>query len=82
MPAKTLTISLSEDDFNFLKKDDLLSPSKIFKVAMLNIKLSREGIQEENQTLKRRLFILENFITENHLIKMLHDWEYGYGKTG
>lgn len=47
MASKTLTISVPEDIFEYLKEDALLSPSKIFQVAVQNIKDNRENLREE-----------------------------------
>jgi len=49
MGAKTLTISISEEDFDYLKSDGLLSPSKIFQVALSNLKDNRANLQQELQ---------------------------------
>ena len=51
MTAKTLTISMSEEDFKYLQEDGLLSPSKIFQVALFQLRESRASLKEENNRL-------------------------------
>jgi len=60
MTAKTLTISMSEADFKYLQEDDLLSPSKIFQVALNNIRESRANLQDELKRLRVANQVLQN----------------------
>jgi len=66
MAAKTLTISISQDDYDYLQEDSLLSPSKIFQVALANIKDNRKNFSDQvkklqiaNQRLEARIRELE-----------------------
>jgi hypothetical protein len=52
MGAKTLTISMSEEDYDYLMKDDLLSPSKIFQVALNNIREQRKNFEQRIKILQ------------------------------
>ena len=63
MTAKTLTISMSEEDHRFLMEDRLLSPSKIFQAAIVHIKEQRQivsvelkGLQNQNKFLQKKLW--------------------------
>lgn len=62
MPSKILSISISQEDYDYLQEDGFLSPSKIFQTALNNIKESREGLAEQvkrltvaNSVLQRKL---------------------------
>lgn len=52
MVAKTLTISMSQEDFDYLQEDTLLSPSKIFQVALEGIKNNRKNLNEQVKKLQ------------------------------
>ena len=72
MGAKTLTISMSEEDFKYLQEDGLLSASKIFQVALHNIKTNREQdvnmikrLQNQNKVLQEKLFEAQEKINES-----------------
>jgi len=54
MTAKTLTISMSEKDFNYLKQDAHLKPSHIFQVALKQIKENRSSLKEQNELLLKK----------------------------
>jgi hypothetical protein len=59
MGAKTLTISMSEEDFNYLREDGLLSASKIFQVALDNIKENRSSLKEQVEILQKKCQTLQ-----------------------
>ena len=72
MGAKTLTISVTEEDLKYLNEDDLLSPSKIFRTALYNLKKNREQdvntiIRLENKckVMQDKIFDLQDQI-EHH----------------
>ena len=52
MASKTLTISVTHEDYDYLNEDGLLSPTSIFRVAMQQIRESRENLQEEIKRLR------------------------------
>jgi hypothetical protein len=52
MASKTLTISVTQEDYDYLNEDGLLSPTSIFRVAMQQIRESRENLQEEIKRLR------------------------------
>jgi len=62
MTAKTLTISLNEEDWAYLDDDDLLSPSKIFRSAMFQIKEGRSSLQKENKLLHQKIKMMQEKI--------------------
>ncbi len=65
MTAKTLTISISQADFDYLKEDGLLSPSKIFQVALSNIRESRENLKDEVKRLRIANRVLQEKLLES-----------------
>jgi len=64
MPAKTLTISVNEEDIAYLEKDVLLSPSRIFRTAMVQIRESREGLREQIRQFQKKCKILQEKVFE------------------
>jgi len=79
MVAKTLTISIPAEDYEYLASDGLLSPSKIFQVALANIKENRKSFEEKYKrqekvmfALQRRVFAAEEVLKEHSLID---EWE-------
>lgn len=64
MTAKTLTISMSEEDYEYLKEDGLLSPSKIFQVALHNIKENRRSDIIQINLLRNKCKILQDKVFE------------------
>ena len=64
MTAKTLTISMSQEDYEYLKQDGLLSASKIFQVALANIKINREQDINQIRLLQNKCNILQTKVFE------------------
>lgn len=64
MGAKTLTISINEEDWAYLQDNDLLSPSKIFRSAMFQIKEGRSSLKKENKLLWSKNKILQEKVFE------------------
>lgn len=76
MASKTLTISVPQADFDYLQEDGLLSPSKIFQVALKNIKESRSDVTKEvkklrgvNRMIQDRLLIATEILRKHGLIE-------------
>ena len=72
MVAKTLTISMSEEDYEYLKEDGLLSPSKIFQVSLHNIRENRKSdiiqinlLRNKAKILQAKVFELEDKLNES-----------------
>jgi len=64
MVAKTLTISMSEEDYEYLKNDDLLRPSAIFQTALDNIREQRKNWDSEIKMLRAKCKVMQNKIFE------------------
>jgi len=64
MTAKTLTISMSEEDYEYLKEDGLLSPSKIFQVALHNVRENRKQDINQIKVLQNKCKILQEKVFE------------------
>lgn len=64
MAAKTLTISVSEEDMKYLEEDGLLSPTSIFRVALENIRNSRLSLQDEIKRLRFANKVLQDKLLE------------------
>lgn len=64
MASKTLTISITQEDFDYLAQDGLLSPTSIFRVAMQQIRESRENLQEELKRLRIANKVLQDKLLE------------------
>lgn len=64
MVAKTLTISMSEEDYIYLGKDSMLSPSKIFQVALHNIRENRKNWDEQIKMLRMKCEVMQKKIFE------------------
>ena len=69
MGAKTLTISINQEDWAYLQDDDLLSPSKIFRTAMFSIKEGRSSIKKENKLLWQKNKVLQEKVFELQEVK-------------
>jgi len=64
MVAKTLTISMSEEDWEYIKEDGLLSPSKIFQVALHNIRENRKSDIIQINLLRNKCNVLQKKVFE------------------
>lgn len=64
MSRKIITISISEEDYNYIKDDGYLSPSKIFQIALNNIKENRMGLKEQNKVLESKIRAMQQRIFE------------------
>jgi len=64
MTAKTLTISLNEEDWEYLQKDELLSPTAIFRSALHHIKEGRKGLEQLNKQLIAKNKALQDKVFE------------------
>ena len=52
MTAKILTISIPQEDMDYLNENPLLSPSKIFQVALNNLREQRKNFEAEIKQLR------------------------------
>jgi len=64
MASKIISISITEDDYNYLQQEDLLSASKIFQQALRNIREQRIGLKERIELLSRKCQTLQNKVFE------------------
>ncbi len=72
MGHKILSISVSEEDFAYLKEDGYLKPSHIFRMALKNIRENRRQdidtiklLQNKNKILQEKLFEAQGKINES-----------------
>lgn len=78
MVAKTLTISISEEDKKYLDEDGLLSPSKIFQVALSNIRDNRENLTEQLKQKRLQCNVLQEKLLKAVEILEKHQLEEEY----
>lgn len=64
MAAKRLSISVSEEDFEYLEKDQLLSPSKIFQQSLRTIRENRLNLNDRIKVLLRKCDVMQTRIFE------------------
>jgi len=64
MVAKILTISIPQEDMEYLNDNPLLSPSKIFQVALNNLREQRKNFDEEIKRLQHANRVLQNKLLE------------------
>lgn len=62
MGSKTLTISMPEEMLAFLEDNPLLSPSKIFQVALTNVIENHKIARQTEEQLRRKIAALEKHI--------------------
>jgi len=72
--SKILSISISNEDKNYLDSDGLLSPSKIFQSALHNIKENRENLKDRIKQLEILLKRYAEFIFEQNLRVKFNEW--------
>lgn len=72
--SKILSISVSNEDKVYLDNDKLLSPSKIFQVALHNIKENRENLKERIKQLEILLKRYGDFVFECELKEKFNIW--------
>lgn len=67
--SQKITISVSNEDKEYLRNDGLLSPSKIFQVALHNIKENRENLKERIRQLEKLLKRYADFVFDCDLVE-------------
>ncbi len=68
--AKIISISLNKEDYEYLKQDELLSPSKIFQVALHNIKQNRQLFEERLKKSEQiRAMIQDKLLKATEILK-------------
>ncbi len=55
---------MTEENYDYLKKDDLLSPSKIFQVALANLRDNRRNDVNQIKVLQNKCNILQDKLFE------------------
>lgn len=77
--TQRITISISNEDKEYLNQDKLLSPSKIFQSALHNIKENRQNLRERIKQLEILLQRYTNFIFEGDLKEKFNEWSINNG---
>lgn len=64
MATKIISISVSEEDFNYVNDDSELSPTSIYRSALHKIKENRIGLKEMVNTLQKKCSVMQKRIFE------------------
>jgi len=59
---KIISISVSESDFAYLKEDDYLKPSLVFRMALRNIRENRKSDIDKIKMLRNKCEVLQKKI--------------------